>query len=92
MNDDKAKAVTLLKTAKGQLEGIIKMIEDGRYCIDISNQLMASTSLLKKAQKHILKQHLDHCVMHAVMSSDKSDAEEKTKEINDIIAKILDGK
>lgn len=92
MNQEKEKAVKLLKTARGQLDGIIKMIEDGRYCIDISNQLMASSSLLKKAQKHILKQHLDHCVMSAVMSDDRKTAEEKTNEINDIIGKLLDGR
>ncbi len=92
MNSEKAQAVKLIKTARGQLDGIIRMIEEGRYCIDISNQLMASTSLLKKAQKHILKQHLDHCVMSAVLSSDKKNAEEKTAEINEIISKLIDGR
>ena len=39
MNDERKKALQSLKTARGQIEGIIKMIEDDRYCIDISNQI-----------------------------------------------------
>ena len=49
MNQEKVKALQALKTSKGQIEGIIKMIEEGRYCIDISNQIIAAQSLLKKA-------------------------------------------
>ena len=46
MTPEREKALKNLKTAKGQLEGIIKMIEEERYCIDISNQILASTALL----------------------------------------------
>ena len=49
MNEGKLKALQSLKTSKGQIEGIIKMIEEGRYCVDISNQIIAAQSLLKKA-------------------------------------------
>ena len=49
MSEERKKAVQSLKTAKGQIEGIIKMIEDDRYCIDVANQLLAVQSLIKKA-------------------------------------------
>ena len=49
MTEERKNALKNLKTCKGQIEGIIKMIEDERYCIDISNQIMASISILKKA-------------------------------------------
>ena len=65
MNAEKKKALQCLKTAKGQIEGIIRMIEDERYCIDISNQVMASQALLKKANKLILQQHMHNCVKSA---------------------------
>lgn len=91
MNNDKAKALKYIRTAKGQLEGIEKMIEDGRYCMDISNQLMASQALIKKAQKHLLKQHLEHCVMHAINSNDESSKTEKMEEIANLINRILGG-
>ncbi|MBE6048017.1 MAG: metal-sensing transcriptional repressor [Clostridium sp.] len=86
MNDERKKAMQLLKTAKGQIEGIIKMIEDERYCVDISNQIMASQSLLKKANLTILKNHMHHCVKDAVQTGD---SEEKIGEIIGILEKLL---
>ncbi len=92
MNQDRKKALTQLKTAKGQLDGIIRMIEEGRYCIDISNQILAASALLKKAQKHILVQHMEHCVMTAINSDDQELRVAKTKEIEDIMQKLLEGR
>ena len=40
----------LLNTAKGQIDGLNKMIDDDKYCIDISNQIMATIAILKKGQ------------------------------------------
>lgn len=79
-------ALRLLKTARGQTEAAIKMIEDNKYCIDISNQVMASISLLKKANTMILKNHIETCVKSAVMSKDEEDIEQKFKEIENVIA------
>jgi len=58
MNEEKM-AIQCLKTSKGQIEGITKMIDEGRYCIDISNQIIAFQSLLKKANMLIIRQHLN---------------------------------
>lgn len=87
MNQEKVKALQSLKTSKGQIEGIIKMLEDGRYCVDISNQIIAAQSLLKKANLLILKQHLSHCVKDAVLSDN---GDEKIEEIIDLLSKIMD--
>lgn len=87
MNEEKIKALQSLKTSKGQIEGIIKMIEDGRYCIDISNQIIAAQALLKKANMLILKQHLNHCVKDAFLNDT---GEEKVDEIVDILSKLID--
>lgn len=86
MNKEQIKAMMLLKTARGQIEGVIKMMEDERYCVDISNQIIAIQALLKKTNIIILKQHIDHCVREAV-SQDKGSA--KIEEIMDIVAKII---
>jgi len=86
MNEEKKKAIQALKTSKGQIEGIIKMIEDGRYCIDISNQMVAAQSLLKKANLLILKQHLNHCVKDAFINNS---GDEKVDEIMDLLSKLL---
>ena len=86
MNEERKKALQSLKTSKGQVEGIIKMIEDGRYCMDISNQIIASQSLLKKANMLILKQHLNHCVKDAFMNDS---GEEKVDEIMELLSKLI---
>ena len=56
------KVLLRLKTARGQIDAVIKMIEDGRYCIDISNQLLAIQSLIKNANNEVLSNHLNNCV------------------------------
>ena len=51
MMADKKQVTRLLKTARGQIDGILKMVEEDRYCIDISHQIMASEAILKRANK-----------------------------------------
>ena len=46
MKADKKTVLRQLKTAKGQLEGIIRMVEEDRYCMDITNQILASKAIL----------------------------------------------
>ena len=65
MMADKDRVTKLLKTARGQIDGILKMVEDDRYCMDISHQLMAAEAMLNKVNKEILTAHLKHCVSHA---------------------------
>lgn len=85
MMADKAKIMRLLKTARGQIDGIIKMVEDDRYCIDISNQLMASQAVLKTANKEVLSAHLKHCVNNAESGSER---DEKIDEFIKTISKM----
>lgn len=86
MNDERKKALQSLKTAKGQIEGIIKMIEDERYCVDISNQILAAQSLLKRTNMIILRQHMEHCVKDACHNEN---ADEKIDEVITILEKLL---
>ena len=86
MNTERQKAMQSLKTARGQIDGIIKMIEDERYCVDISNQIMASSALLKRANLLILQQHLSHCVKDACQNGN---ADEKIDEIMTILEKAM---
>ena len=88
MHADKAKTIRKLKTVGGQIDGLIKMIEDDRYCIDISNQLMASISILKNVNKEVLSAHLNHCVYDALNNDDPNEAKEKLGEIEGIINKL----
>ncbi len=89
MRADKESALRKLKTVRGQIDGIIKMVEDDRYCIDISNQLMASIAILKNVNKEVLDAHLRNCVSEAFESQDESDKARKIEEIISVIDKSM---
>ena len=88
MHADKAKTIRKLKTVGGQIDGLIKMVEDDRYCIDISTQLMASISILKNINKDVLRSHLEHCVYDSLSQKDENDVRIKIDEIEKIIDKL----
>ncbi|MGI5958515.1 MAG: metal-sensing transcriptional repressor [Massiliimalia sp.] len=85
MRADREKVARLLKTARGQLDGILKMVEEDRYCIDISNQLLATQSILKKVNREIIEAHLNHCVREAF---EAKEPEEKIQELMQVIDKM----
>jgi DNA-binding FrmR family transcriptional regulator len=85
MKADKNKAIRLLKTARGQLDGLLKMVEDDRYCIDISNQLMATQAILKKVNRDVIQAHLEGCVQEALRDGKER---EKIEEIMTIVNKL----
>jgi len=74
-----------LKTARGQIEGTIKMIEDDRYCIDISTQLLAVISLLKKANTTVVNKHIETCIREAI---DSGNVDEKIDELETLMKYI----
>ena len=86
MMADKAKVLRLMKTARGQMDGIIKMMEEDRYCIDISTQIMATEAMLNRVNKEILSAHLKHCVNTAETQEER---EQKVDELVDMLGKIL---
>lgn len=85
MHDHK-NIIKLLKNAHGQVASTIKMTEDDRYCLDISTQISASIALLKKAQKQLLVNHLNTCVLDSIHAGSP---EAKIDEINLLLKKIL---
>lgn len=88
MHADKNKIIRLLKTVRGQIDGLIKMVEDDRYCIDISTQVMASQSILKKINLDILKGHINHCIKE---SFDKTEQyrDKQMEELVEVLNKLL---
>ena len=86
MKADKEKVKKLLATAKGQINGILNMIDEDKYCIDISNQILASIGILKKANQEVLCAHLEQCVKTSIL--EKKDIDQKIKEINETIKKL----
>ena len=87
MKADPAQVTRLLKTAPCQIDGILKMVEEDRYCLDISNQLMATQSILKKANRVVLRAHMDCCVREAVASGDP---DAKLDELTTLLEKLAE--
>ncbi len=84
---DSKNALDLLKTVRGHIDGIIRMVEEDRYCIDVSKQILASVALLRKANLVILKQHMNTCVKDAIQTNKGS---EKIDEITMILERYLE--
>lgn len=68
---NKQEIVKRLKTARGHLRTVIKMVEEGDYCIDILQQSIAVQNALKRADEEILAGHLTHCVKGALLGKEK---------------------
>ena len=83
---DQKTVLRLLRTARGQIDGIIKMVEENRYCIDISQQLMATEAILNRTNKEILAAHLKHCVQEVDTPEARS---QKIDEFIGTLSKIL---
>jgi DNA-binding FrmR family transcriptional regulator len=85
MKADKNQVSQILKTARGQIDGLLKMVEEDRYCIDISNQILAAEALLKKANRMVLAAHLKGCVRNAMESKEGA---EKIDEFISVLEKM----
>ncbi|MDF2379037.1 MAG: metal-sensitive transcriptional regulator [Candidatus Gracilibacteria bacterium] len=77
----KDKAIKRLKRAKGQIDGIIKMIEEGKYCNDITTQVLALQGAVKGVTPLILESHLNTCGAKHLNSKDKERRDKFIKEI-----------
>ncbi|MCI8525511.1 MAG: metal-sensing transcriptional repressor [Oscillospiraceae bacterium] len=86
MQANPQKVVRLLKTARGQLDGILKMVEENRYCMDISQQLMATEALLNTVNREVLTAHLKSCVAEAETQAER---EARIDELVAMLQKIM---
>lgn len=82
MNSETSKrALTALKRVEGQVRGVAKMVEDGRYCIDVVTQIEAARAALARIEADLLRQHLAHCVKSAMTSQDPNAQERVIEEL-----------
>ena len=88
MQADREKTLRMIKTARGPLDGIIKMVEEDRYCMEISNQLLAAQSILRKVNREIIHAHLQHCVRQSLESEDSQADQKKIEELMTLFDKL----
>ncbi|MCK1358792.1 metal-sensitive transcriptional regulator [Bradyrhizobium sp. 199] len=85
--DIKASVGKRLGRIEGQVRGLSKMVEEDRYCIDIVTQLSAVRAALRRVEEEVLKDHVAHCVEHAIASGDKAEQREKIAELMAVIGR-----
>ena len=77
-----------LSKIEGQIRGVQKMIEEGRYCIDILAQLRSIAGAISSVEDRILEKHLNSCVVSAFRSDSKKEKEAKIKELLELVSKL----
>ncbi|OPH82893.1 metal-sensitive transcriptional regulator [Nitrobacter vulgaris] len=87
-NDIKASCQKRLNRIEGQVRGLAKMVNEDRYCIDIVTQISAVRAALRRVEEEILKDHVAHCVEHAINSGDKADQRRKIAELMDVVGRV----
>ncbi len=73
-----------LKTTEGHLRGVIRMVEEDAYCIDVIRQIQAIQAALNKVNSKILEDHLNSCVITAVQGDSKKERERVMKELTEV--------
>jgi DNA-binding FrmR family transcriptional regulator len=86
--DTKASCVKRLNRIEGQVRGLIGMIGDDRYCIDVITQVAAVRAALKRVEEEVLKDHVSHCVEHAIAGRDPKEQREKITELMRVLGKM----
>lgn len=88
MNEStKTSCIRRLSRIEGQVRGLSRMVEEDRYCIDVVTQLSAVRAALRRVEQEILRDHVGHCVKHAMRSDDRADRERKIEELMDVLAR-----
>jgi DNA-binding FrmR family transcriptional regulator len=85
--DIKASLQKRLSRIEGQVRGLSKMVDEDRYCIDIVTQISAVRAALRRVEEEVLRDHLAHCVEHAISSGDQADQREKIAELMAVIGR-----
>lgn len=83
--ETKEKVSARLKRIEGQIRGIQKMVDEGRYCPDILTQLASVHAALRGVGKVLMRSHLQHCVTDALRSGDPVAAERTYDEVMDLM-------
>lgn len=85
---DKSNTLKRLNRIEGQVRGVNRMIEEGRYCIDVLQQLQAIKAALARVEDAVLKDHAATCVESAIESGDALDQRQKFEELIDLLGKV----
>jgi len=81
----KSSCLKRLKRIEGQVRGLARMLEEDRYCIDVVTQISAVSAALRRVEEEILRDHVAHCVEHAIASGDAKEQRKKVAELMGVL-------
>lgn len=86
---DAARSAVLkrLSRIEGQVRGLARMVEDDRYCVDVMTQMAAVRAALRRVEEEVLRDHVAHCVEHAIASGNAKDQRAKVAELIDLLGR-----
>ena len=85
--DTQTDCLKRLNRVEGQVRGLSRMVEEERYCIDVVTQIAAVRAALRRIEEIVLKDHVGHCVEHAIASGDAEEQRRKVAELMQVIAR-----
>jgi len=77
-----------LKRIEGQVRGLLRMVDEDRYCIDVITQISAVRAALKRVEEEVLRDHVAHCVEHAIVAGDRDEQRQKIAELMRTLGKM----
>ena len=80
--------IVSLKRIEGQVRGIQKMVDGGKYCVDILTQIQSVKAALARIERIILQKHIENCVVTAVQGKSKAEKDKKIEEIFQLLKKM----
>jgi DNA-binding FrmR family transcriptional regulator len=84
----KTSCLKRLNRIEGQVRGLARMVEEDRYCIDVITQVAAVRAALKRVEDEVLKDHVAHCVEHAISAGDRDEQRRKIAELMHTLGKM----
>jgi DNA-binding FrmR family transcriptional regulator len=88
MRDDiKTSCQKRLSRIEGQVRGIARMVDEDRYCIDVVTQIAAVRAALRRLEEEVLRDHVSHCVEHAISSGNKAEQRKKIEELMAVVSR-----
>lgn len=86
--DVKESCTARLRRIEGQVRGVMRMVDQDRYCIDVITQIQAVRAALKRVEEEVLRDHVSHCVEHAIQSGDAREQRKKVAELMHVLGKL----
>jgi DNA-binding FrmR family transcriptional regulator len=84
----KTSCLKRLNRIAGQVRGLVRMVDEDRYCIDVITQVSAVRAALKRVEEEVLRDHVAHCVEHVISAGDRDEQRRKIGELIETLGKM----